>query len=101
ARTDRAETRLADLRRAQHVHVDLDVVHLLHAADVRVAPRVVRVDERAAAGETRSGVDDLVAVDVAAAALRLVLRVQRQGRRNGLLRRHTGILRALPDGRKT
>ncbi len=32
----------------EHVEVDLDVEHLLHAADVRVPPRLVRVDERTA-----------------------------------------------------
>jgi hypothetical protein len=46
--------------------------------------------------------DDLVAVDAAAAALHLVLRTERERRRGrGLLWRHTGIVRSLADGRKT
>ena len=84
-RADRAEARLPALGRAQHVEVDLDVVDLLHAADVRVAPRLVGVDERAALREARAGVDDLVAVDVAAAALHLVLRVEGKCRSRLLL----------------
>jgi hypothetical protein len=46
-------------------------------------------------------VDDLVAVDTAAAALHLVLRVERQRRRGGLLWRHTDIVRTVADTRKT
>jgi uncharacterized protein DUF4349 len=89
--TDRAEAGLPALGGAEHVEVDLDVVDLLHAADVRVAPRLVRVDERAAAREARAGVHDLVAVDVAAAALHLLLRVQREGERQLLFHvRHCG-----------
>src|ERR687898_631978 len=50
----------------------LDLVHLLHAADVRVSPRLVRVDERTGPAEARRRVDDLVTVNLAAAALDLV-----------------------------
>jgi hypothetical protein len=45
--------------------------------------------------------DDLVAVDAATAALHLVLRMERKGRCRDLLGRHTGIVRAAADGRKT
>src|SRR5215831_7223729 len=45
---DCAEARLAPLGSTEHVEVDLDVVDLLHATNVRVAPRLVRVDEWAA-----------------------------------------------------
>ena len=62
----------------EQVEVDLDVVDLLHAADVRVPPRLVRVDERAGHAEARCGVDDLLAVDVAVAACHLVLDPERE-----------------------
>ena len=75
---DPAEAVPPGLRRLQQVEVDLDVVDLLHAADVRVPPRLVRVDERARALDAGSGVDDLVAVHLAAAALHLVLRAERK-----------------------
>ena len=101
-RGSRRSPACASLGRPQHVQVDLDVVDLLHAADVGVAPRLVRVDEGAAARETGARIDDLVAVDLAAAALHLVLRMERQGRRGGgLLWRHACIVRAFTDGRKT
>ena len=58
----------------EHVEVDLDLVDLLHAADVGVAEGLVGVDERAALLEAGARVDHLVAVDLAAAALELVLR---------------------------
>jgi hypothetical protein len=45
--------------------------------------------------------DDLVAVDAAATALHLVLRVKWQRRRGRLLWRHTGIVRTVADTRKT
>src|SRR5215211_3053533 len=45
---------------------------------------LVRVDERAGTVEAGGGIDDLVAVDAAAAALELVLRAERE-RRRGLL----------------
>ena len=74
----RAEPLTPSLRRLQQVEVDLDREHLLHAPHVRVTPRLVRVDERARPLETRSGMDDLVAVDVAASALDLVLGMERK-----------------------
>ena len=61
------------LRLLEQRQVDLDVVDLLHAADVRMPPRLVRVDERTRHAETRAGVDDLLAVDVAMATRDLVL----------------------------
>jgi hypothetical protein len=46
--------------------------------------------------------DDLVAVDVATAALHLVLRMERERRRGRLLLgRHTSIVRTAADARKT
>jgi hypothetical protein len=45
--------------------------------------------------------DDLVAVDGAAAALHLILRVERQRRRGDLLWGHTNIVRTVTDSRKT
>src|SRR5262245_1413834 len=89
---DRAEARLAPLGGAEHVEVDLDVIDLLHTTDVRVAPRLVRVDERTAAREARAGIDDLVAMDVAPTAFHLLLRMQREGERQLLLMhvRHCG-----------
>ena len=65
-------------RPPEEVEVDLDVVDLLHAADVGAPERLECVDERTRALETRRRVDDLVAVDLAAAALGLVLRTKRQ-----------------------
>src|SRR5829696_953654 len=98
---NRPEPRLAPFRLAEHLDVDLDVVDLLHAADVRVAPRLVRVHEGARAREARTGVDDLVAVDLAAPALHLVLRPQGERGSGDLLWRHTEIVGAVADGRKT
>src|SRR5262249_18074843 len=76
----------------EEAKIDLDLVDLLHAPDVRVAELLERVDERARSFETGSRVDDLVAVRLAPAALGLVLRVQRQAldRRRGWL--HTLIV---------
>jgi hypothetical protein len=45
--------------------------------------------------------DDLVAVDAAAATLHLVLRVERQRRCGHLLWRHTNIVRTVADTLKT
>ena len=79
--------RVARTRRSPHAsarlpssrsQVDLALVDLLHAAEVRVAELLVRVDERALPLEARGRVHDLVAVDVAAAALSLVLRPKRK-----------------------
>ena len=75
---------------------------VIAAADVRVAPALVRVDERAGAGEAGSWVDDLVAVHLAAAALHLVLRTERQRADGGLLGgRHTDIVRGVGETFKT
>ncbi len=78
ARTDGTEAAAARLGLLEQVEVDLDVVDLLHAPDVRVPPRLVRVDERARHAEARAGVDDLLAVDVAVAARHLVLDPERE-----------------------
>ncbi len=78
---ENAEAVAAELGRAQQVEVDLDRVHLLHAADVRVPELLVRVEERAGALDAGRRVDDLVAVHLAAPALDLVLGAQRQRRR--------------------
>ena len=51
--------------------------------------------------EARAGVDDLVAVDVAATALHLVLRMEWQRRCGGLLWGHGRIVGAFADDRKT
>ncbi len=69
----RTEAALALLRLVQGVEVDLDVVNLLHAADVRVPPLLVRVEERAGARDAGGRVDDLVAMNPAAATFSLVL----------------------------
>ena len=63
---------------AQQIDVDLDLVHVLHAADVRVPEFLVCVQERALALDTRGRVDHLVAMDVAAPALELVLGTERE-----------------------
>ncbi len=77
ARRARRRSRPSCPRPHGAIEVDLDVVDLLHAADVGAAPLLVRVEERA--GRKAGGrIDDLVAVDVAAAALRLVLRTKRE-----------------------
>ena len=78
ARHDGAEPAPPGLRRPQQVEVDLDVEHPLHAPHVRVAERLVGVDERARSLDAGTRVDDLVAVDLAAPALDLVLRPQGQ-----------------------
>ena len=78
ARANGAEAAAARLGLLEQVEVDLDVVDLLHAPDVRVAPRLVGVDERTRHPEARSGVDDLLAVDVAVAARHLVLDPERE-----------------------
>src|SRR5919199_1442147 len=77
---------------AQQIKVDLDVVHLLHAADVRVPELLVRVRERTRPLETRRRVHDLVAVNAAAPALELVLWPQRELACALSLGRHGGIV---------
>jgi hypothetical protein len=77
-RAHRAEALAAALGCVQHLHVDLRLEHLLHAAHEGVAVLLVRIDERARAPEARGRIDDLLAVHLALAALDLVLRPQRQ-----------------------
>jgi hypothetical protein len=89
--SDRAEAASSRLRRAQQVEVDLDLVDLLHAADVGVSELLERVGERTGSFETRGGVHDLVAMDAAAPALQLVLRMERY-RGRALARLHAGIV---------
>ena len=62
----------------EQLEVDLDFVDLLHAPDVRVAPCLVGVDERAGHAQARTGVHDLLAVDVAMTAADLVLDPERE-----------------------
>ena len=68
--------------------VDLDVEDLLHAADVRAAELDERIEERAGALDAGRRVNDLVAVNLAAAALDLVLRMERELLRNDLKAPH-------------
>ncbi len=77
ARDDGTEPSPPGFGRPQQIEVDLDVEHPLHAPHVRVAERLVGVDERARSLDAGTRVDDLVAVDLAAPALDLVLRPQR------------------------
>ena len=77
-RADRAESAAPALGLPQQVDVDLDLVDLLHAADVGVPELLVRVDERARAVDAGGRVDDLVAVHSAPPALDLVLGPERQ-----------------------
>jgi hypothetical protein len=77
-RLDSAEARGADLCFFQQLEVDLNAEDLLHAADVRPAGFLERIEERARAFDTGRRVDHLVAVHPAAAALDLVLRPERQ-----------------------
>jgi len=60
----------------QKLEVDLHLEDLLHAAHVGVPPRLVGVDERTGTLDACTRVDDLVAVNLAAAALHLVLRTE-------------------------
>jgi hypothetical protein len=68
--------------------VDLDVEDLLHAADVRATELDERVEERAGTLDAGRRVDNLVAVNLAAAALDLVLRMERELLRNNLKAPH-------------
>jgi hypothetical protein len=72
------EARCSGFGFLQELEVDLDPEDLLHAADVRPADFLVGVEERARAGDTGGGIDDLVAVDPTPAALDLVLRAERK-----------------------
>src|SRR5438445_5640721 len=97
----RAEPAAPDFGRAQQLQVDLDLVHLLHAPDVGVPELLVGVDERTRPLETGGGIDDLVAVDVAAPALELILRTERKRGRALRLRCHDGIVLLETRRRKT
>jgi len=74
----RAEAALLALGLLEQLEIDLDLVDLLHAADVRAAELLVRVEERAPAVDAGRGVHDLVAMDAAAAAFNLVLGSERE-----------------------
>ena len=89
-RADRAESPAPPLGLTQQVDVDLDLVDLLHAADVRVPELLVRVDERARPVDARGRVDDLVAVHPAPPALDLVLRMKGERLGGGAAGCHTG-----------
>ena len=80
-RPHRPEAVAPPLRCVKHVDVDLRLEHLLHAAHEGVAVLLVGVGERAGAVEARRGIHDLLAVDLAAPAFDLVLRSQRESRR--------------------
>ena len=80
---------LAALLRLEHQdEVDLDVEDLLHAADVCAAELDERIEERAGTLDAGRRVNDLVAVNLAAAALDLVLRMERELLRNDLKAPH-------------
>src|SRR5207248_2599343 len=83
---------------AEQIEVDVDPEHVLHAADVGVAELLVGVEERTAPFGAGAGVDDLVAVNLAAAAFDFVLRpkgeLARPGRRL-LTHAHTWIVGAM------
>jgi Ca2+:H+ antiporter len=81
SRLHRPEPLAPRLELAKLVEIDLDVEDLLQAAHVRVAPGLVRIDERAAPGDARAGVHDPVAVHLAPPAFDLVLRSQGDFRR--------------------
>jgi hypothetical protein len=101
-RAHRAEPTSLLLRRLQEVQVDLDPVHLLHAADERVPVIFVRVQERAIALDASARIDNLVAVHVAPATLDLVLRMERKlGRSRRTVCLHEAILRTERRLRKT
>src|SRR6188472_2176051 len=75
-RLHRAEPVATTLELTEHVHVDLDVEHLVEAPHEGVAPRLVGVNEGAPAGNAGARIDDPVAVHLAAAARELVLRAE-------------------------
>ncbi len=79
------EARLRPLRGREHRDVDLGLEDLLQAPHVGVPVLGVRIGERTRPLEARRRVDDLLAVNLAAPALRLVLRMQWERRRRGLL----------------
>ena len=75
---DGAEPAPFGLGRLEQREIDLDVEDLLEAADVRAAPGLVGVHERAAHAKAGGGVDDLLAMDGAVAAFDLVLNAERE-----------------------
>jgi hypothetical protein len=72
------EARCSGFRFLQQLEVDLDAEDFLHAADVGPPRLFEGVEEGTRAGDTGGGIDDLVAVNPAAAALDLVLRAERK-----------------------
>ncbi len=100
-RPDGAEAAAAGLRLLEQVEVDLDVVHLLQAPDVGMTPGLVRVHERARHTDARAGVDDLLAVDVAAAARDLVLCPERERDRGYVVSSTTRLCSSRGLRRKT
>jgi hypothetical protein len=91
----------APLRRLEQVEVDLDREDLLHTAHVGVPVALVGVEERAGLRDAGRRVHDLVAVDLAAAALDLVLWSKRQGACRLLDVCHGQIVGTGPRLRKT
>ena len=77
-RPHRTEPTSRSLGRGEQVDVDLDIEDVLHAADVPVPELLDRVEERARFLDAGGGIDDLVAVHLAAPALDLVLWPERQ-----------------------
>src|SRR5262249_12549741 len=101
-----AESLPPSLGLAQHLQIDLDAVHLLHAADVGVTELLEGIHERTRAIDARGRIDHLVAMNLAAPALELVLRPERKLGRGcgcGALRwlRHDGIFMPKTTRRKT
>jgi hypothetical protein len=72
------EARCSGFGFLQELEVDLDPEDFLHAPDIGAADFLEGVEERAGALDTGSRVDDLVAVDPAAAALDLILWTERE-----------------------
>jgi len=91
-RADGAEPPAAALCLAKQVDVDLDLVDLLHAADVGVPELFVRVHEGARAVDAGRRVDDLVAVHAAPPAFDLVLRPERKRLGRNARELHTVIV---------
>jgi len=83
SRPDRTEPAPPGFRLLEEIDVDLDVVDLHQAAHVRVPELLVHVREGTPALDAGTWVDDLVAVDLAAAAFDLVLRSERELARRG------------------
>ena len=99
-RTHGTEAVACPLRGGEHLDIDLRLEHPLQAAHVRVPVLLVDVDKRTRPLEARRRVDDLLAVNLAAPAFRLVLRVQGEGD-GRLLGLHDLIVGAEAGLRKT